>query len=72
MRRFDDLITHCSVFGAIQTEKAQIAPYSIFLTKTQKALNALNYSRKTHFNPLRIKNSSTPDNRQGIFLFILA
>ena len=52
--------------------KHRLLPYSIFLTKNQKSLNALNYSRKTHFNPLRIENSSMLDNRQGIFLFILA
>lgn len=58
--------------GQFKPRKHGLLPYSIFLTKTQKALNALNYSRKTHFNPLRIENSSMPDNRQGIFLFILA
>lgn len=64
---------HIAAFlGQFKPRKPRLLPYSIFLTKTQKALNALNYSRKTHFNPLRIENSSTPDNREGIFLFILA
>ena len=64
---------HIAAFlGQFKPRKPRLLPYSIFLTKTQKALNSLNYSRKTHFNPLRIENSSMPDNRQGIFLFILA
>ena len=31
-------------------------PYPIFLTFSRKTLNHLNYSKKSHFNPVRIKN----------------
>jgi hypothetical protein len=49
MRRFDDLIPHCSVFGAIQTDKAQIATLLDFSDKNPKSAKCTELQPKNAF-----------------------
>ena len=49
MRRFDDLIPHCRVFGAIQTEKAQIAALLDFSDKNPKSAKFAELQPKNAF-----------------------